>query len=291
MPFDLKAVLDSLDDLPETVAITDLYSAGEDGKYRLPPKIDGFKSITDFDALQEALRKERNDHKAIREKIKPLGDRDIVEMLDQIGQLDELKEQLEAANAAGEGNKIDDEKLEGMVEKRMARKLQPIERELGAVKTERDSLLETLAGLRSELSNYMISTIVGSLASKNCHPDAVDDVKMAASMHLVRDDTGDILTRDDIPEILPGLKPDQWLTEMLDRRPLWNKPSGNGGGGKGGTSATGIGKNPFTNEGWDTQAQGVIARDKGIEEFERQARAAGVDPNMPRRPSAIRQAG
>jgi hypothetical protein len=65
----LKAVLDSLDGLPD--AQKSLYEEGEDGKFHLSAE-----GIEDVGGLKSALEKERKERKAAERKLKELGDID-----------------------------------------------------------------------------------------------------------------------------------------------------------------------------------------------------------------------
>ncbi len=118
MPMQLKLKLTTLEGLDP--AFHELYTEQADKTYLLTG-VEGMKTQGDIDKVTAALVKERADHKALKEKFALLGDQDPVDLL---AQLDRIKE-LEAA-AAG---KIDEAKINEIVEGRLRTKLGPIERE------------------------------------------------------------------------------------------------------------------------------------------------------------------
>lgn len=280
MPLDLAVSVPSLDDLPESVPISDLYEEAEDGGFRLVP-IKGLKSEDDVNRLKTALDKERGDHRSVKNRWKALADREPDEILSALDEVEELRAQLEAA-----GGEPDQAKIEEMVEKRLARLMSPKDREISRLTAELEETTGVATNLRGELNNLAIGTAVNSLALKSCNPDAIEDVKMAAKFMLERNDEGEIVTKDGLGDIAPGMPVDMWLEDMLTKRPLWNKPSGGGGSGRGGGATGGVTRNPFTHNGWDTAAQQKIVREQGIEKWTEMAVAAGVDPKRPQRPPA-----
>ncbi|WP_162201010.1 hypothetical protein, partial [Luteibacter rhizovicinus] len=77
------------------------------------------------DRSQSALEKERNDHKGVKSKLSKLNGRDIDELLQRDAEYEELK--LRA-------DKVDDEKLEQIINVRIRNKLTPLERERDELK-------------------------------------------------------------------------------------------------------------------------------------------------------------
>ena len=74
----LKAIVDSLDDIPD--GIKESYTE-RNGKYEL--QVEGMKTQADLDRISTALAKERNDHRVLRERFAPLGDRKVEEIIEQ----------------------------------------------------------------------------------------------------------------------------------------------------------------------------------------------------------------
>lgn len=82
----LKAILDSIDDLPEDVKKE---YVEKNGKFEL--QVEGMKTQADVERLQGALTKERNDHKAVRDRLGLLGDRKIEDVLATLDRVPELE--------------------------------------------------------------------------------------------------------------------------------------------------------------------------------------------------------
>ena len=82
----LKAILDSIDDLPDPLK-------GEyvekNGKFEL--QVEGMKTDADLARVQAALTKERGDHKTVREQLTSfktvLGDRKVEDVLTQLDRI------------------------------------------------------------------------------------------------------------------------------------------------------------------------------------------------------------
>lgn len=290
MPFDILLQRDDLDGLPETVSITDLYEETDDGKYRFVPKIEGVRPASEFDKLNEALRKERNDHKSVKGKYSALGDRDIEKVLAELDEVEELRMKLENAGD------IPDDKIEEMVEKRLARVKAPIERDLTKTVTERDEYKTRYEQVVKERDDMLIGSHLGELAAKHCNPDMVRDIVEIGRHYLHRDEDGEIVTKDDSP--IPA---EEWIRAQLDDRPHWNKQTGGGNDGKGNRGSKAGKDNPFDggkHYDWDRgtwRAGALAAQDKyltdhGREAWRAAAEAAGMDPtrpgSAPRRPVA-----
>lgn len=286
MSFDILLQRDNLDGLPETVAITDLYEENDDGTFKFVPKIEGMKPASEVDKVTEALRKERDDHKKVRERFRDLGDRDVAEIVEKLDKYDEMEVELEAArNDKGSATQ---EQIEELVEKRLARLRAPLERDLGKVTEERDEAIKNNGALRQELDDLLIDAHMDVLTEKYCDPSVRRDVKEIARMYLVRNDEGEIVTRDELP--LPAL---EWLQNKLQEREHWNKPTGNGNNGKTPGKRSGAKNNPFSAQNVDwagvrprwqagaLAAQDQLLRDEGRDAYNAAAKAAGVDPSRP----------
>src|SRR4051794_21653511 len=109
----LEAVVDTLDGVP--AQFHELYTE-KNGKFEFTG-VNGMKAQGDFDRINEALRKERNDHKTVREQIVKLGDRKVDDVLAALDRIPELE-----AAAAG---KLDAAKIDELVEQRIRSKLAP----------------------------------------------------------------------------------------------------------------------------------------------------------------------
>ena len=132
---------DSQDNIPE--AFRPLFEE-KDGKFFLT-KIKGLKTQKDVDAVKEGLRKEREDHKKTSDALKAWGELKPEEVQ---AQLDRIKE-LEAAAA----DKLDEDKINEIVEGRLAQKTGPLDRKIKELEGERDTLTEENTGLKSSIAS------------------------------------------------------------------------------------------------------------------------------------------
>lgn len=268
----LKAVMDTLDGLPEEIAA--LYTE-KNGKFELTG-IHGVKTEADTNRLQEALRKEREQHNATKETYKRWDEFDFDDITAKLDRIPELE-------AAAKG-KLDDAQIEEIVSRRVDGTLQsrtaPLERQLRTLTGERDKLAEEIDALRAEKTQRLVHDAVrAELTKEKVIPEAHEDALfLAERVFEVRADDGAIVTRDNVG-VTPGIMASEWLKELQPKRPHWWPASQ--GGGAGGSAGTGGGAflgaaNPFSHEGWNVTKQGMIIRSQGMEAAERMAKAAGT---------------
>lgn len=272
----LKDVHEKIDEIPEPYR--ELYTE-KGGKFELTG-IAGIKTSADVARVQSALEKERNEHKATKEAAKAWGDMKPDEVQAKLDRIAELE-------AAAKG-KIDDSKLEEMVNTRLERtlktRLAPVEREAAQTK----AALAEAAKERDALKAEKISRIVGDavrqvLVAEKVVPDVHDDVLLLADRVFELTEEGKIITREGVPLIAgmapqPGLDPASWLKEISGKRPSWwpeskgsgAKGSGNGGGGNFG------GANPWSHEAWNMGEQKKYLEQHGEEKAQARAKAAGT---------------
>ena len=264
----LKAIYDKKEEIP--AAYVDLYEE-RDGKWHLT-QIEGMSTAADVSRLQTALNKEKNEHKETKvkladaTKILPEGKtfEDIQTQLDRIPELEE----------AAKG-KIDETKMNDLVETRIKSRMAPVQRELDQAKTKLAASETENNSLKGEKKVRTIHDAVRAELVKNKVQDtAQDDALMYAERHFDIDDSGNVTTRDGVG-VTPGLKVADWLSEMQPKKPHWWPPS-SGGGGKGGQGGGAFGDNPWAKDSWNMTKQGQIERTQGIEMADRMARAAGL---------------
>lgn len=260
----IPQTLEKLDDIPET--FRDSYKE-VDGKYVLAT-VPGFKAQSDFEKVNEALRKEREDHKGTKTKYSVFGDKTPDDILAQLDRIDELE-------AAAKG-KLNEEQISELVEKRLKPKLAPIERELGTYKTklaEAESKIgEYTAKERQRAITDAVREAIGK--SDGFQSAAVEDALLLAERVLEIDESGAVVTRDGVG-VTPGVAPGVWLTEIQTKRPHWWGPT-QGGGARGGTgSGVSGGKNPFSAEHWNLTEQGRLIQANRAN-AEQLAKAAGT---------------
>lgn len=264
----LKAILESLDNVPEH--FHELYTE-KNGRWELTG-IEGVKTQADVDRLQSALSKERNDHKVTRERYAVLGERNPDEILTILDRIPELE-----AAAAG---KIDDEKLNEMVEGRIKTKLAPVERE-------KAGLLAKVTELTGAVEQYQLRERTRSIhdevrraaTASKVLPEALEDALMLAERVFEVDEDGRVVAKDGVG-CTPGVDPAVWLTELQSKRPHWWGPS-HGGGAQGNNRGGAGGSNPWSAESWNMTEQGRILMENRAR-AEQLAKSAGTTIGGPR---------
>lgn len=236
------------------------------GKFILT-KVNGLKTQNDVNSVLGILQKERDEHKTTKEALKPWSNLNPVETL---AQLDRIKE-LEAAA----GGKLDDTKINEMVEGRLAQKTGPIQRQLTEVTEKFTSLAQENQALKNSIESRDRNDSIRSVAIEaKAHSTALPDIEMAASYMLEKLDDGKWVTKSGIDGITPGLDIKTWMREMVKLRPHW-WPQSEGGGSRGGSGGF-SGNNPFTKQHWNMTEQGRIVTEQGQGVAEQMAKAAGT---------------
>lgn len=243
----IKAVIDKLEDVPEQYR--DLYKE-KNGKFEIT-EVEGIKTEADVTRLSSALEKERNDHKGTKKKFEAFGDRkpeDILVQLDRIAELEALN-----------GGKLDDEKIDKIVQGRIKTQLSPLERKLAeATKgiTERDGVIE---GFKTKETARTITDAIRDAVSKTqgFNATALEDAISLGERHLTVTEDGKVVTRDNLVQVgvTPGVDAVVWLTDMQAKRPhWWGTTSGGGAGGNNGRGGTN-GANPWAADTWNMTEQ------------------------------------
>ena len=259
----LELQYDNMSAVPE--AFRPLYTEKE-GKVVLTG-VNGIKTQAEIDTVMEALRKERNDHGKTREALKPFAGLNATEVQEKLSRFSELE-----AAAAG---KIDDKKIEEIVNGRLAQKTGPLQLQIeNLTKTlaEKDGVISTLNGT---ITGRKRDDIVRDAANKmKIRPEAIPDVEAAVERMMGFDELGKLVTKADVNGILPGLGIDDFLKAMSKSRPHW-WPESEGGGSRGGNGGGAGGKNPWSKEHWSLTEQGRVINSEGAEAAERMAKMAG----------------
>lgn len=263
----LKAILDSVDDLPEDVKKE---YVERNGKFEL--QVEGMKTQADVDRLQSALNKERNDHKQAKERISLLGDRKIEDVIAQLDRIPELE--------AAAGGKIDDEKINQIVETRIKGKLAPVERERDTLKAKVGELEGTVKEFSTKERTRMIHDAVRKAGgAAKVLPEALEDALLLAERVFDLDESGRVVTKDNVG-VTPGIEPGVWFTDLQKSRPHWWGPSAGGGAG-GNRSGLGGGNNPWSAEHWNMTEQGkILSADRS--KAEQLAKSAGTSIGGPK---------
>jgi hypothetical protein len=265
----LKAIIEKADfeSLPEPLQAAYVEKGG---KYEI--QVEGMKTQADVDRVQNALVKERADHKAVKERVSLLGDRkieDVVVLLDKIPELE--------LAAAG---KLDDKKIDQIVETRIATKLAPVVRERDQYKAqvaEREAKLNEYA--TRERSRTIHDAIRVAATKSKVLPEALEDALLLGERVFdIEEGTGRIITRDKVG-VTPGIEPEVWFQDLQTKRPHWWGPTVGGGGV--GNAGGGSGPNPFTAEHWNMTEQGKLYA-ANPSRAEQLAKAAGTTVGGPK---------
>jgi len=262
----LKAIIDSLDSVPEELRE---HYVERNGKYEL--SAEGMRTEADVARVQESLRKEREDHRKVKERLSLLGDLNVEDVHTQLSRIPELEI---AAKGA-----LDEAGIEKIVQVRLKSATAPLERKLSQAEEELKKHRDAIGNYEKKdkvrtIKDAISSLTIGSSAKIKVIPEAVDDIMMYAENALELGEDGQIRTRDGIG-IIPGLGADVWLTDMLQKKPHWCGPT-EGGGASGSGRNTGMGgKNPFSHEHWNMTEQGKLLKEDRPR-AEQMARAAGT---------------
>lgn len=265
----LKLSYNSQEDIPNGYEA--LYTE-KDGKWVLTG-IEGMKTQEDITRLSESLRKEREDHKKVKDILAKLGgpDLDADALVEKLDEYEELKLRVES----GEGGKIDDKKVEELVEQRVQRRLAPVERERDRLKTRNTELESENGTLKGTITRGTVESELRRHATEGkVVTSALDDIlDIGANIFEVAED-GAVVTKQGLRNVPAGVTPDVWLSDMKEKRPHW-WPASQGGGAGGSGSGNGTGVNPWTKDNWSIEAQAQLVRtDPG--KADRLAKAAGV---------------
>lgn len=260
----LKAIYDNLDDVDS--AFHGLYEE-RGGKFHLTG-IEGIKTDADISRIQRALDAEKTAHKATKAKL---------EGIDAYGDLDEIKskldkyDELEAKAATGGGGKP--EEIAALVDAKVKAATAKAERDLAALKKERDEAIAERDGLKGERKTRIIHDAVRKAAAKaKVLESAVEDALLFGERIFELDDDGNVLAKDGVG-VTPKINPEEWFKDLTSAKPHWFGASAGGGapGGKAGGAGTG---NPWSKAGWNATEQANLVRtDKA--RAERLAAAAG----------------
>lgn len=258
----IKLSYDTQDEIPE--AFRELYTE-RDGKWVLTG-VEGMKTAADVGNVQNALKKEREEHTATKAKLKKfekLGDRDVDELLKHADEVEDLRGQLEAANAGGKDGKTTEDVVRARVDAQLAIERKKFERTLA----DKDKAIATLTSEKAEeaskvtaldrrIRDSAIDAALTEAASKaQLLGTAIPDVLLRRGNFEVEngpdgqpalgaDGKPVVKTRDGVG-VTPGLDPASWLSDQKSTSPHW-WPASQGGGARGaGGNGVNAGDNPF----------------------------------------------
>lgn len=260
----LKAIVDNINDVEEP--FRSLYTE-RNGKFEITG-IEGMRTQADVDRLSSGLEKERNDHKATKARFAPLGDRKIEDVLSALDRLPELE-----TMAAG---KMDETKINDIVEGRIKSRLAPVERERDALKgqvAERDAKLGEFSKEKTQrtIQDEVRKAITNSQGFVGTAME--DALLLAERVFEIDETTGRVVAKDGVG-VTPGVDPTVWLTEIQPKRTHWwgNSQGGGAGGNRNGASG---GSNPFSADNWNMTEQSRIYQENPAR-AEQMAKSAGT---------------
>lgn len=257
-----KMVLDSLEGLPEDVAKE---YVERDGKFHI--QVEGMKTQADIDRVTSSLNAARTEATTLKSRLALLGDRkveDVVTLLDRIPELE----------AAAEG-KLDETKINDIVEVRLRTKTAPLERELGTLKTElaeKNSLIDQLQG--KEKTRTLHEQIRAAAREAKVLDPAMEDALLLGERVFELDDSGNAVVKEG-SGFTAGLQPKDWFSDLQTKRPHWWGESVGGGAGGNRGGGGGPDGNPWTAEHWNMTEQGKILTSNRAR-AEQLAKAAGT---------------
>lgn len=256
---------DSMNAVPE--AFRGLYEE-KDGKAVLT-RVNGLKTQNDINALSEALRKERNDHKSAKDLLAPwnaLGKKpeEIQAQLDRIAELESLAE-----------GKVDEGKINQLVEARLGQKTGPLERQVKDLNTALATVTQERDEARQIISRRDMSDAVRSVATEmKVLATAIPDVELFAQTVLERQEDGSYITKAGISGLTPGVDVKTMLKDLQKTRPHWWPQSEGGGAGGGGGRD---GDNPWTAANWSITKQSEFTKQHGVAAAQAMAKQAGSE--------------
>lgn len=261
----LQLTYEKKEDIPS--GFESLYTE-KDGKSTLT-EVEGMASTGSVTRLEEALRKEREDHKGTKGKLKVLDGLDAESLH---ADLDELKE-LRALKEAGSLG-TDDEKVSKLLDARVQREVAPIKRELEKTKKELLETTEAREAAASKLTSMQVRSAISSAALESkMVTSAVEDALLLAERVFEVDEKGAVIIKDG-SGFIPGMTPGEWLGEIKEKRAHWWPPS-QGGGSLGGSGPGGLASgNPWSQKEWSMTEQSRIFTEDPAK-AERLAAAAG----------------
>lgn len=262
----LKVVFDKLEDVPE--GVREHYTEVE-GKFVLG--IDGAEALPAMKGLRDENAKRRISERKATEQLTiyttAFGARKPDEILSILDRVPELE-----AAAAG---KIDETKINTMVETRLGAKLGPVQRQVTTLTTQLAEKDGVIAGYQTKERTRAVHDSVRDAISKSkgFQPSATEDALMLAERMFEVSEDGKVVTKDGVG-VTPGVDAIVWLTDLQTKRAHWWGPTEGGGAGGSGARGTGGGDNPWRADQWNMTKQAALVKENPTR-AEQLAKAAG----------------
>jgi hypothetical protein len=262
MAVKLKTIYEKQEEIPE--GFGELY-AEKNGKFELNA-IEGVKTQADIDRVNEALKKERGDHKIVREKLQAFGEVDPATLPVLQEELAEAKARLDNLTAEG---KLDETKVQAQIDAAVNRAVGPVTRDKDSLARQLEASKKIVADKEAEIASVkqeqqqerVRNTLRDAIIAAKVVPTAIDDAVLVGERMFELVD-GKLVTKNE-NGLTPGLNPKEWAKDMEEKRPHWFPTSVGGGaqGGKGG--GTNVKDNPWSAAGWNLTRQGQVVKDIG----------------------------
>lgn len=263
----LKLTYESEADIPDGFA--ELYTEKDDAW--ILTGVEGIKTQADVDRVLEGHRKERNDHKATKDRLKAFGDLTPEDVEKLTEERDELLAQVESSG--GDPKKIE-ETAQQLVELR--RENSKYKRELDKATATQAELEEAANSAASRLSGFQIdNALQAALREAKVLTPAMDDALLLGRQVFHIDEAGKVAVRDEVG-FTPGAEPKDWIMEIKEKRPHWWGEN-RGAGATGGKGDGVEGANPFRKGSFNmTQIANIWKSDSArAKRLHEAARAAG----------------
>lgn len=234
--------------------------------------VDGFTALPAAKKLVDEAATRRIEVKKATDKLAMFGELDPEAVHVQLARIPELE-------AAAEG-KLDEAKINTIVEGRVKTRIAPLERERDSLKIKVGEQDTTIATFKKDNTIRTIrEAVTGAARTAKVVDTAIEDAVILAERVFEVAEDGNVVTKDNVG-VTPGITADLWIQDMQEKRPHWFGTS-QGGGAHPGRNTPGFTDNPFTHENWNLTKQGqLIKSDRS--KAEKAAKAAGTSIGGPR---------
>lgn len=225
-----------------------------------------FKTPEDVATVQEALRKERNDHTVTKAALRGF---------ETLGTLEEVTANLaKIPELEATRGQVDEAKIETIVTARVNQRTAQSDR---ALKNANDKIAELTTentDLKSAAKQRKVHDALRSAATEaGVVTQAIEDILIIGERQFDVDETGAVVAAQG-STLAAGTLPLAWLTEAKTSKLHWFPPS-TPAGARGNSGHSGAGNNPWTNENWNMTEQGKILKENRTL-AEQLAKAAGT---------------
>jgi hypothetical protein len=243
--------------------------AEKDGKWGLL-QAGQIKTATDVTNVQEALRREREDHSSTKIKLVPFKDIDPLTVREQLDSITELR-------IAAEGN-MDETKIKAIADARVATATAKMQRDLDAANTAHDTVKTAFNALQVTDTARKVTDHAREVGTKGkLNETGMQSLLMMAPHMLETNAAGELVTKANaIPgsSVVAGLPLEVALTQLQSSFPAW-WPDSEGANSRDGKGGGGGGTNPFTAKHWNLTEQGKMVTEDASGAA-KMAQAAGV---------------